>query len=295
MADENKDGVEVEIDGVDTEVVTDDVDGNVEVQSKPTGAKARLAEIEEKAREQGWRPIDEWDGDPDEWRDARAFLDRGELLSRISNQSKELKELRKVTQALADHNKKVDEAAYERALATLKSQKLEALENAEHKRVLEIDEQISEMRDQFASQKANNMIAGGTQTVHPELAKWIDGNQWYAQNTELRTAADAIGTAYAAANPDLSPSDVLKHVEQKVKRLYPENFKNTRREEPSTVEGSTRRTTGRTKSTEIELTDDERRVMNTLVKGGHITKEKYMKDIADTRDNRTVLTRSNVK
>ncbi len=293
MADENKDAVEVEIKNADSEVLADDVDGNVEVQSKPTSAKARLVEIEEKAREQGWRPIEEWDGDPDEWRDARAFLDRGELLSRISSQSKELKELRKVTQALADHNKKVDEAAYERALETLKSQKLEALENAEHKRVLEIDEQISEMRDQYASQKANRMIQGASAPeVHPELAKWIDSNQWYAQNTELRTAADAIGTAYAAANPDLSPSEVLKHVEQKVKRLYPENFKNTRREEPSAVEGNSRRTTGRTQSTEIELSDDERRVMNVLIKGGHITKEKYLKDIAATRP---VLTRSNVK
>jgi len=57
------------------------------------------------------------------------------------------------------------------------------------------------------------------------------------------------------------------------------------KDKPSTVDtgnGTTRSASASKKASSdstADLTEDEIRVMNTLVKGGHITKEKYLKDI----------------
>ena len=35
------------------------------------------------AREQGWKPQDEYEGDPNKWRPAKEFVERGELFGKI--------------------------------------------------------------------------------------------------------------------------------------------------------------------------------------------------------------------
>jgi hypothetical protein len=81
---------------------------NVEVKSgegEGLGAapEPQFTEIEQRAAEQGWRPQDEWDGEPDDWRTAREFLDRGEFFKKIDEQNRTIKELRKTQTDFAKH------------------------------------------------------------------------------------------------------------------------------------------------------------------------------------------------
>jgi hypothetical protein len=97
--------------------------------------------------------------------------------------------------------------------------------------------------------------------------------------------ADQIGTAYAAKNPETSPDDVLKYVEQRVRKLYPENFRNPNKERPSAVEGRTQTQATEKKDgiSDYPLTDEERKVMNTFVRQGIMTKDQYIKDLKSVK------------
>jgi len=57
---------------------------------------------ESEAREQGWKPQDEYEGDPNKWRPAKEFVERGELFGKIDSLGKELKETRKALKMLQE-------------------------------------------------------------------------------------------------------------------------------------------------------------------------------------------------
>ena len=40
---------------------------------------------DKQAREMGWRPKEEWEGEPEKWRDAKEFVERGELYGKIDS------------------------------------------------------------------------------------------------------------------------------------------------------------------------------------------------------------------
>lgn len=242
--------------------------------------------LEEKARADGWRPLEEWEGDPTDWRDARTFIDRGELLSKISQSNKENKELRKAFKSLQEHNLKASQAAYERALSEFKAQKVEALQNNEHDKVMALDDQIDVVKDDIAKVKAQ--VAAEAADVTPEVPQeftdWVDKNSWYAQDGELKVFADDVGRAYAMSNKGKTPTEVLKYVTERVRKAYPEKFTNPNREKPSSVEGgSGRRTTGASQSSadKYEMSEQEEKVFKTL----HAqdpkfwTREKYVADL----------------
>lgn len=235
--------------------------------------------LERQALEQGWKPQEEWEGDPNEWRDARSFLDRGELLTRISQQSKEMKELRKTLKAFEDLNKKLAETKFVEKLDSLKVAKKEALEAGDAARVVELDEQIDLVKDSIAENKASEIVRDAAPEVPPEFQRWVEKNSWYAHNDEMRMFADNVGTSFARMNRDKSPAEVLKYVEARVKKAYSDMFENPARSAPSKVADSSVRGAARSKMAdrEAELPDEARQVMNTLVRSGTMTKEEYMK------------------
>ena len=66
------------------------------------------------AREQGWKPKEEYEGDPEKWRPAKEFVERGELFGKIDTMGKELKETRKALKMLQEHHSKVKETEFKR-------------------------------------------------------------------------------------------------------------------------------------------------------------------------------------
>jgi len=191
--------------------------------------------IEDRARKQGWRPIDEWDGDPEDWVGPEAFVVRGELFNKIKNQSKTINELNTVVQDLKQHHEKTSEREYERALNYLKAQKKEALEDGEHDRVMEIDDKISETQKDWDKQKQE---AAAKPTVNPDFEQWVEDpkNKWYVENKVLRAAADRLAEEYASQKPNATFEEVVQHVETELKDDIPTGRKpkpQTRVNEPS--------------------------------------------------------------
>ena len=240
---------------------------------------SQVSAVEQKAIEMGWRPKSDFEGDEDDFIDATEFVRRKPLFEKIDHVGKELRETRKALKALQEHHTKVKEAEYQNALKQLRAEKKVALEEGDADRLIEIDEQIAEAKATEISQQAQQRQAA--QAPHPNFVSWVQKNTWYQSDAELRTVADQIGTAYAAKNPEIGPDDVLKYVEQRVRKLYPENFRNPNKERPSAVEGRTQTQASEKKDgiSDYPLSDEERKAMNTFVRQGIMSKEEYIRDL----------------
>lgn len=234
--------------------------------------EVQLTPIEVKASEQGWVPQDQWEGDADAWRPAKEFLDRGELFKKIDDQRRDNKELRKVVEDLKQHNARIADIEYKRALATLKSKKRDALVEGDADAVIEIDEQIDAVKEaqREVVERPQPSVA---QEVNPIFAAWVERNSWFNSNKAMRAFANDLGRDAAAQG--MSPNEVLKFVETEVKKEFADKFRNPRRDAPGAVEGSTNK--GSSKSgDDFELTDLQRQVMSRLVRQKVLTKEEYI-------------------
>ena len=254
---------------------------NTTIESAPV-VETNLDPYEEKAREQGWVPREEYKGDPNTWRGSKEFVERGELFGKIDSLGKELKETKKALKMLQEHNEKIKESEYKRAVDELKKQQKEHLENGNSDGYLHTTELLTDLR---AEQKAREVLEKNKQPEqteqHPDFVSWVEKNSSYNADSEMKQFADILGTGYAQANPDLPPNKVLDYVTAQVKSRFKDKFENPNRNKPSAVEGSA--TTGKTRSSTFELTDEERKVMNTFVRTGLMSKEDYIAQVKQMR------------
>lgn len=229
------------------------------------------------AMEAGWRPKEEYDGDGEKWVDAGEFLRRGELFKKIESQSKELKDLKKSMDLFKKHHDQVAATEYKRALDALKADKKEALLNGDADKVIDLDDEIDVVKEQLRNAE---ILAKETQAPsnepHPEFVSWQNRNKWYESDAEMRQFADSIGTAHARATGK-TPAEVLKYVEQKVREAYPTKFRNPNQDKPGAVEGS--RSAPKGDDADLTLSDEEKRVMNTFVRTGVMSKAEYIKEL----------------
>ena len=230
---------------------------------------------EAKAREQGWRPEEEYDGDPEKWVDAGEFLRRASLFEKIHNQNREMKKLKEQVSALSEHYNKVYDSSYKKALEDLKAQRAEAIDDGDTKTVFAIEDQIKVVEKEQRSQEAD---------VTPEFEVWVQDNKWYHDDAGMRTRADELGLQFAQKNPDIAQSDpdqVYSYVRKRMEIEYPDQFdkpvRRTARRSAADVEDGTSQ--GRKFKKRRTLTATEKQIMDTLVRGGHVTEEQYYADL----------------
>lgn len=235
--------------------------------------------IEQQALAQGWVPKDKFDGDEDSFIDAKEFVRRGELFSKIDKQNREVKALQNALKAFKEHYSKVEEASYEKALKELKTAERQALEDGDVSKFYAIKDEITEAEKQAdlvkdAKAALDNVVV--TPTVAPEFLNWVNKNPWYENYKYMREFADDVGQKLFAQG--VEKHAILKQVEQAVKNEFPNKFVNPNKEKPGMTE-SGKSSGGSAKTGDFELNDQERTIMNTLVKSGILTKEKYIADL----------------
>lgn len=253
----------------------------------PEGAQApesstpqQTSSVEDRAREQGWKPKEEYEGDPTKWVSAETFVAKGELIERIEALGKKLKDSEKAVKMLTEHHSKVKETEFKRAIEFLKAQKKQAYENGDVDKIIEMDDKIAEVRETQKAQKAAEEVETAPE-LHPDFVSWVSENKWYKSNNEMKAEADAIGQAYASNHPDVSPEKVLEYVTGRIKKLYPEEFQNQNRNRPSSVEGGSGRQAASSEA--FSLSEEEKKVMNTFIRNGIMTKEEYLSEVKRMR------------
>jgi hypothetical protein len=258
-------------------------DENQEIQN----AEVQVDPVEQEARASGWVPKEEFHGDEHKWVDAGEFVRRAPLFQKLDLQNRELKELRKGLDALKAHHAQVRDHEYKRALDELKAAKKEAYLEGDPDALIEIDEQVAAVKvaqAQFKQEQAAEAAkATDPEVVHPEFAAWTKRNAWYNDNKPMRAFADTLGLELRSKG--LTPTEVLRQVEIQIKEEFPTKFRNPNRDKPGTVEAGGKGGSVKGGSGEASLTDDERRIMNTFVRTGVMTKEQYIADLKKVKGN----------
>lgn len=235
---------------------------------------------ESEARDQGWKPKEEYEGDPNKWRPAKEFVERGELFGKIDSLGKELKDTKKALKMLQEHHSKVKETEYNRAVTELKSLQKKHLEEGNSDEYLKTTELLTDLKAEQKAREVMSQQQAAQPQVDPRFVEWQEKNSWYNKDKDMRQFADTLGLGYAQANPGMDPDDVLEYVSKQIKLTYKDKFENPNRTKPSAVEGSNNATP---KKDEVQLTDDERRVMNTFVRQGVMTKDEYIAQVKAMR------------
>lgn len=234
--------------------------------------------IEQRAIELGWRPKEEFHGDEDDFIDAKEFVRRQPLFEKIEAQNRQIKNVTKALESFKTHYTRVEQAAVERALATLKTQRKDALSDGDGDRFELLDDEIKKAEAKVAEiEQVKNQPIVEEPVIHPEWQAFERRNPWYQTTSYMRKFADELGTNLASQG--VAPSDVLKQVEQAVRKEFPNKFTNPNKEHAPSVEQSRGASKSGGKSEESLLSDQERKIMNDLVRSGLLTKEKYIADL----------------
>lgn len=252
---------------------------------KEEAAAPQFSEAEQIAMEQGWVPKEQWKGNPDDWRPAKEFNDRGELFSRIKSQSTELKELRQAMTFLTEQQKKQFEAGFQQAVRELKSARDAALQEGDVLKAQQFTDKIDEVKEKHQAQAATfkpNVPASVEPT--PVFKSWFDQNKWYTADKVLTKYADAVGYEYKQENPEATEAEMLAHVSRNVKKEFPHKFQTVKGPPNPDGEGRETRVPNESnsgfRSMENNMTEEQRSIMKTILKSTGMTKEQYFKQYA---------------
>lgn len=258
-------------------------DKTEEVQMKPG---------EEKARKNGWKPQDEYSGNPEDWVDWQEYNVRGEMIGRISEQSsiiahltnkvderdKALEDMQKLQSTIADRE-------YKRALETLKKQKASAVEDGDGEKVVEIDEDIADLKAKQKEIEDASKAEPAQEQTPQELAAWLSDpdNSWYRNDPFLRSAADGIAIKIKQTQPNISNSDLLKEMEKKIKEELPQHF--GKKQTTTAVDDGGGDVTKRQRAGDdvtrsySQLNDEEKQACDRFVKLGLMTRKEYIESL----------------
>ena len=259
---------------IDPNVNEDQVDQSQEMQEP--------SNLEQRAISMGWRPKEDFHGNEDDFIDAKEFVRRQPLFKKIESQSKQIKAVSKALEALKDHYTRVEEAAVQKAIDQMKTQRKQALVDGDGDNFELYDGEIKKAEQQLATieqVKARPIVE--EPVVNPEWSAFQTRNPWYNTTAHMRVFADQLGSELASRG--MSPSDVLKKVEEEVRKEFPTKFRNPNKDSAPDVESSRGVSkTGRTNEDSF-LSETERKIMNDLVRQKVLTKEKYIADLKAIR------------
>lgn len=160
-------------------------------------------DYETEARALGWRPPEEFPGDPKKCVDAKTFLERGEVMlplvkKALEKERREFAEFRKETRRALKHMGAAEQRGYERAMADLQTRHDEAVEAGDVQAARKVVKEMADMP------KPEPVVADEDEQPDPaqlrkELNEWMEENDWYALDDDKRKYADLQATLMGPA------------------------------------------------------------------------------------------------
>lgn len=235
----------------------------------------------EEAQAQGWQ--EDFEGDNKKSaaefiHDGKFFKEIGELKSKNKKLSQSFDQLTTHYEKVRESDLKKAESDYQEKIEQLKSDKVQALDEGDNRRVVEIDEQIRTTEKPVVEKiaQANN-----------DFNDWVKTNEWYDDSEFLRVEADSIGQQYYDSGK--RGAQLFTAIEKHIKRKYPNEFENENRSRPASVEGGSNGTTKPVsgKVSIKDLTREERQVFERFKSNGIFKTDKsvqtYLEQVMEVR------------
>jgi len=258
---------------VETSVVEEEVKNEVVSEPEVT--------TEDKAREKGWRPQEEYEGDPEEWVDASEFLKREPLYKALHKANREIKRLKEMNVEVKKLFDDVKKTSKETAMKELKAQFEQAAQNNDVAAAIDARDAMKELEKEPESKKES--------TADNEIFnEWVSENSWYTTDTNLKRIADRLGQVLYAEDPSRDMYELYTEVTKTIKERYPDKFMNPNRKKPTSVNEPTKRTASNNNNgsksklpTFKQLPEDAKAAARKLIKSktnpnGMFTEEEFM-------------------
>jgi hypothetical protein len=193
-----------------------------EVETTPSAAPEAVVsspgerDYEADARKDGWRPKDEWTGDPDKWKDAKAFVEYGDIETRVEARVRKEFEGRfaKLEKVSTKTIAKI-QADTQAEIARLKAERREAVKAGDVEAVEAYDARIE------TKQNAKDDVDAD--------AEFKSRNEWYGDDDVLTswaqtTSQKIVKEYYADKGVQMPLEEMYAEVERRTKARFPEKF-----------------------------------------------------------------------
>jgi hypothetical protein len=217
------------------------------------------------ARTMGWRPKEQFKGDPNLWKPADQYIKAGAEIQR--GLSRDLKELR----GTVDNMTRTQGAILEQTLAEQRDRLVARYNRAVEDGDAQTSFQVGRAIDNLNGQARALQQQPGPQieAPPPEAVDWIDRNPWFHKDPLARDLALNVAERYANAG---EPADVqLAAAEREVRKLYPHLFGAASKPPPEVAQPGGRGGSGVKKgSTYADLPQEAKKVAKDMAERGVI-------------------------
>lgn len=259
-------------------------------------------DMEAAARRMGWRPKEEYKGDPTKWVEADAFVERVQdevprLKRTLSDMDQKFARLEKAfkeqTEVLTDFREfasRGEQRAYERALSDLTTKRQIAVASADVDGFNAVEAEIKKLnadtKPATTAKPAAEVETPKPPPTDPAITAFIDANPWFNADGVLNATAKALDADLMAQFPGMPLAERLAKVKAEVQSRFPEKFGNTRRDAPGSVLSPSSPNPGRRSAKSYEnLPPEAKKACDKFVKtmppdrtGKRYTREDYVKD-----------------
>lgn len=194
-----------------------------------------LSEAEQRASRLGWVPKDQFKGDPDKWRPAEEFLDRGmnmlPLLQRdndklhkgMSRLEKRLEEQARTFEEFQKYNEKIEERAYRRAKAELEAKLEASVQTGDVSGAKQATQELANLESE-RQRPVEKQKEPEKPQVDRVFKDWMDENPWFNSDPALTGYATKVFGDLEKKMAGKSHSELLAETKKKVMEKFPEEF-----------------------------------------------------------------------
>jgi hypothetical protein len=221
------------------------------------------------------------------------FVKDGSFFKKIDAQKKEIDELKRLFKESADRSLKIEQATRERVIHELQEKKMQAVSEGDIEKYEQAEKEQQKVREEIAP--VAKPLQDTPQTP-VEIKEFTERNSsWFnlqtPENELMAKAADGLCSVVAEearlAGENLTMSEQLRRVEEKIKVLFPKRFENLNKEKPASVATSTVASGETTKGLASRLTQRQKDfIRSAKAYGSKLTEEQYAKQLQLTGELR---------
>lgn len=221
-------------------------DKGTPIENNLQASQAVVDQQVERARKDGWTPQDEWVAagkDPNQWRDAREFNDRGELMSHIKRANDRVANLEGAVDKFRELNKNILARDKEELTKKIKAELAQKIEDGEGEAAVELTEKLAEVK----AMPTEDDIPNSPPPADPAYTGFVTENSWYMpegvqqqphHDPHLTQLADQYGLSYMQEQAILTgvqptPQDVVDHIQSKLQEKFPDRFNRQQTTQPA--------------------------------------------------------------
>jgi hypothetical protein len=216
------------------EVATDppaEADFSSQEQAEPAKPER---DYEAEARKMGWKPKEEWDGEPSHHKDAKTYVEHGENIVRIAKaetrtledkikeQEKLFEKRISLMERMGAETRKREAERHKTELENVRKQQRQAVVDGDTDAFDRLSHQMDVLNANAPSDKQSE--GDPNAEYQSKVEKFQSENVWYGTDDVLTAYANDISQKRARDNPNITFEENARLTIEAVKQRFPEKF-----------------------------------------------------------------------